>query len=100
METPVRNKNFFGHELILRKLDVCLLPSENVKYSFEPNTQKHTVLCGMGGIGKTSIAVEFAIPRREKFDAIFWIYVDEPAKLDQGTYILNRRAFLELHRYE
>lgn len=84
METPVRNRNFF-RESVFRKLDKFLLPSELTKFSSEPVTQKHVVLCGMGGLGKTSIAIEFTFSRRDKFDTVFWIRADEPAKLDQGT---------------
>jgi hypothetical protein len=96
MDTPVRNKDFFGRESILRKLDECLLPLENVKFSSEPRTQKLVVVCCTAGIGKTSIAIEFAFARREKFDAIFWIRADEPANLEQGMSSRNL-PFLRLY---
>ncbi|KAI1758309.1 P-loop containing nucleoside triphosphate hydrolase protein [Xylaria castorea] len=38
-------------------------------------------LCGIGGIGKTEIAREFARRHRDSFDAVFWVVADEVAKL-------------------
>lgn len=44
------------------------------------------VLCGIGGIGKTSIAIEYVFSRKDKFDAIFWIRAEEPEKVEQGYF--------------
>lgn len=85
MDTPVRNKDFFGRESTLQMLDDSLLPSEDLTFSSESDSQKYVVLCGMGGLGKTSIAMEFAFRRRDKFDAVFWIRADEVSKLEQGS---------------
>lgn len=40
-------------------------------------------LCGLGGVGKTEIAREFALRHKYAFDAIFWVTADEPAKPDE-----------------
>jgi hypothetical protein len=84
VETLVPNKDFFARQSILEELDKSLLPSQNLTFSSEPEMQKHAVLCGLGGLGKTSIAIEFVFSRREKFDAVFWIRADEPSKLEHG----------------
>ncbi len=42
---------------------------------------KSYVLCGMGGIGKTEIAIEYLYSRRSQFDDVFWIYADAKRKL-------------------
>lgn len=34
------------------------------------------VLCGLGGIGKTQLAIEFARKHQEKYSAIFWLNGD------------------------
>ncbi|KAK3935064.1 tetratricopeptide repeat domain-protein [Diplogelasinospora grovesii] len=84
VETPVRNKDFFSRQSILDKLDTSLLPTDNSTLLRPENiSQKYVVLCGIGGIGKTSIAIEYVFSRREKFDAVFWIRADEPSKLEQ-----------------
>ena len=59
VETPVRNKEFWGRESVLNELDTILLPQDNIAASFSPGnaTQRHAVLCGIAGIGKTSIAI-------------------------------------------
>lgn len=86
VETPVRNSDFYGRKEALRQLDDHLLPSQSkeVAFSAEGQELKHVVICGIGGIGKTSIAIEYAFSRRDKFDAIFWIRADEAAKIEQG----------------
>lgn len=79
-----KNKQFYGRGEILDTLDSVLLPRD-VSDSFASSdfSQKHAVLCGIGGIGKTSIAIEYAFSRKDKFDAVFWIRADEPEKLEQ-----------------
>lgn len=87
METPVRNRDFYGRQDALLQLDQHLLiPSAEADFSREPQSPRHVAICGIGGVGKTSIAIEYAFSRRDMFDAIFWIRADEPAKLEQGNY--------------
>jgi Holliday junction resolvasome RuvABC ATP-dependent DNA helicase subunit len=89
VDTPVRNKEFFGREVILAELKKWLLSEDldNPAFSAQPRRQRHVVLCGIGGIGKTSIAMEFAFAYGPRFDAVFWIRADEPAKLEAGMSI-------------
>jgi hypothetical protein len=84
IDTQVRNKDFFGRQALLEQLDTHLLPSTTASFSSQPSKQRHVVLCGMGGIGKTSVALEFFFSRLEKFDAVFWIRANEPGKLEDG----------------
>lgn len=84
VETPVRNNDFYGRQDTLQKLDRHLLPSKAVDFSVEREELKHVVICGIGGMGKTSIAIEYAFSRRDRFDAVFWIRADEVTKLEQG----------------
>ncbi|KAL0263689.1 hypothetical protein SLS55_002670 [Diplodia seriata] len=41
-------------------------------------------LVGPGGMGKTQIATEFVHLRKDRFDAIFWVYADQPVKVANG----------------
>ena len=83
MGAHTRDENFFGREKILQALDEVLLPSTRNGRSDPEEAAKHAVLFGMGGIGKTSIAIEFAFSQRDHFDAVFWIRADKNAKLQQ-----------------
>ncbi|KAF2015348.1 FabD/lysophospholipase-like protein [Aaosphaeria arxii CBS 175.79] len=68
-----RVRHFVDRPAEMRKLENVLLP-----------TQKHTgretvyVLRGMGGIGKTQLAVEFAHRHHHQFSAVLWL--DEQSK--------------------
>ncbi|KAM5471339.1 hypothetical protein MauCBS54593_003679 [Microsporum audouinii] len=85
IDIPVRNNTFFGRESIIQDLDKLLLPPErSTTPSLANSGRRHVALCGIGGIGKTSIAIEYVFSRKEKFDAIFWIRSDEASKLDHG----------------
>ena len=59
-----------------------LLPSQTKIISSESEGLKQFALCGMGGLGKTEIATEFALRHEEKFDAVFWILADGVTKMD------------------
>lgn len=78
-----RDENFYGRDDILQALTSILLPS-NAGYSSDSKSVKSAYLIGLGGIGKSSIAREFALTRRNSFDAIFWITADGVAKLERG----------------
>jgi NB-ARC domain len=86
IEPRVRNPAFFGRAEILNQLDQVLLPTNARLVSSEVGELglKQFALCGLGGIGKTEIAVEFAYSRKLHFDAIFWVAADETSKLATG----------------
>lgn len=46
-----------------------------------PHNVKSCVLYSMGGIGETEVAIEHIYSRRDRFDAISWIYADTVRKL-------------------
>lgn len=47
-------------------------------------TLKAFAICGMGGLGKSEIAVEYIHTRKAKYDAIFWVNSASIQKLDAG----------------
>ncbi|KAI9733663.1 MAG: hypothetical protein M1834_003265 [Cirrosporium novae-zelandiae] len=81
VDTFVKNREFFGRQDIIELLDSTLLPPRDLLVSSEPNTMKCVSLCGMAGLGKTEIAIEYAFSRKDRFDAIFWVSADNLEKL-------------------
>ncbi|KAI8258387.1 tetratricopeptide repeat domain-containing protein [Colletotrichum sp. SAR11_239] len=78
-----RMKDFFGRQDILDLIDESLLPDRQVTISSGAASVRSFALCGMGGIGKTQIAVEYAYSRRDKYDAIFLITADGKTMLSE-----------------
>ncbi|KIW74479.1 hypothetical protein Z517_12419 [Fonsecaea pedrosoi CBS 271.37] len=78
-----RNKEFTGRVRELELLDSLLLPSQDRLVSSESQASRHVTLCGMAGLGKTELALEFAHSRQERFDAVFWIHADTVNKLER-----------------
>lgn len=59
-------KTFIGRREEIQRLK-GLLPSS------ERGRRKVFVLCGLGGMGKTQLALEFARKHQNRFSAVFWI---------------------------
>jgi WD40 repeat protein len=73
-----RNGDFVGRDGDLRRLHVCLFQSAAGPVGIRP-----AGLTGMGGIGKTQLAVEYVYRRREDYpDGVFWI--DAAGPLAEG----------------
>jgi tetratricopeptide (TPR) repeat protein len=68
---PQRNKNFTGRKDILTQL------REGVS-SGVAAVLPHA-LQGMGGVGKTAVAIEYAHRYRSEYDLVWWIPADQPA---------------------
>lgn len=72
-----------------------LIPETAKDPSERPTGPKIFTISGLGGMGKTHIAEEFAVSRQEKFDAVFWVHADSPTKLDQDFGDIARALGLE-----
>ena len=65
-QVPSRNNCFCGRD---RELEAIAVQLKNT-----PNGCIHSAVCGLGGVGKTSLAVEFLWQHQEKYPGgIFWI---------------------------
>ena len=65
-QVPSRNNCFCGRD---RELEAIAVQLKNT-----PNDFIHSAVCGLGGVGKTSLVVEFLWQHQEKFPGgIFWI---------------------------
>ena len=69
----IHNPNFTGRKGILSELRLALT-------SGEPAAWKHA-LTGMGGVGKTQLAVEYIYRHKPDYRVIWWIRSEEPATM-------------------
>jgi tetratricopeptide (TPR) repeat protein len=75
---PQRNKNFTGRVDILARLRqgassriYAVLPQQ------DPDDPLPQAVQGLGGVGKTAIAIEYAYRHRSDYDLIWWIPADQ-----------------------
>jgi tetratricopeptide (TPR) repeat protein len=71
---PHRNPNFSGREKVLSTLRESMLKERNTAL-----TQQ--ALHGLGGIGKTQLAIEYAYRHSAAYEVIWWIRSEEPSTL-------------------
>lgn len=97
IEPYIRNRNFFGRTDTLSQLDVELLPnrSQQIYSQIGRRDLRQVAICGLGGVGKTETAIEWAYSRKSHFDAIFWVAADESSKLASGFCQIAIRLGLE-----
>jgi tetratricopeptide (TPR) repeat protein/DNA-binding XRE family transcriptional regulator len=65
-----QNPLFTGREETLHHLELLLLPES------EAASTLPQALCGLGGIGKTLTALEYAYRHRHAYAAVFWLQAD------------------------
>jgi tetratricopeptide (TPR) repeat protein len=68
-----RNPTFTGRQQELAALGAALTPGGTAAVT--------QVLQGAGGVGKTTLAVEYAYRHRSRFDTIWWVRAEQPATL-------------------
>ena len=71
-----RNPNFTGREAILKQLETALASGTPAALS--------QAIAGLGGVGKTQTAVEYAYRHRDQYRAVLWVRADTETSLASG----------------
>jgi len=95
LDTYSSNPSFYGRESILSLIEQQLLPPRTELISQRNTGLRHFALCGLGGMGKTEIAQEFAWRHRDDFDAVFWVVADKIPKLNECYQQISLKLGLE-----
>lgn len=69
-----RNPMFTGREALLARLATELL-------SGQADLSQPLAISGLGGIGKTQLAIEYAYDHRQNYQAVFWVRADSRESL-------------------
>jgi tetratricopeptide (TPR) repeat protein len=75
---PPQNKNFTGRTELLDALRGSLSGQATAVLSAFPSMGGVGALHGMGGVGKTQMAVEYAYRSADQYDVVWWIPADQP----------------------
>lgn len=79
-----RNPNFTGRLEVMKQLDSVLLPRSLEGKVRDFGVTQSFALYGLGGIGKTQTALEFAYSHRHHFDAVLWVQADERTSIAES----------------
>lgn len=79
-----RNPRFVGRVDLLRQMDDALLPENRLRAEDVEEMRQSYTVHGLGGIGKTELAREYALSRCEQFDAVFWVEAETADQLSKG----------------
>ncbi len=84
---PPQNPNFTGRETMLEDLKAAL--RESNRAAVLPHT-----LHGLGGVGKSQLAIEYARRFQADYDLIWWIPADDETNIRRSFVSLARRLSL------
>lgn len=80
-EVPLdTNQNYVERNSIINQLEDLLEPSKTLKVS----EAVRVVLYGLGGAGKTEVAVHFAERHRKQYKAVFWVYGADASRMEES----------------
>ena len=72
-----RNAGFVGREALLKQIERALRP----KVRSSTAVALTQAIRGLGGIGKTQLAIEYVHRHAADYDAVLWVRADPPATL-------------------
>lgn len=80
---PPRNPNFTGRDELLDLLEQRLREGTT--------TVLPEAIHGMGGVGKTQLAIEYAYRHQSQYDIVWWIPAERPGQIGQSLVELAQR---------
>jgi tetratricopeptide (TPR) repeat protein len=92
-EIPLRNKNFTGREAIFTQLRRSAAHRVTAVVPLEDPLPQ--ALQGLGGVGKTAVAAEYAHRFRAEYDVVWWIPADQLPLVRASLAALAARLGLE-----
>ncbi|KAK4244754.1 P-loop containing nucleoside triphosphate hydrolase protein [Corynascus novoguineensis] len=87
---PLRNPSFVGRASRLEEIHRCLCPPDADIEPHEQSNLKSVVLCGLGGVGKSQLALEYAYRYKASFQACFWVTCESETKITEGFSEISR----------
>ena len=78
---PARTQEFTGREPLLAELAAALDQQRDRPVVVQAVT-------GMGGVGKTTMAIEYAHRHRDRFDIAWWVPAEDPASIPDSLFTL------------
>ncbi len=92
-DIPLRNKNFTGREAIFTQLRRSTAHRVTAVVPLEDPLPQ--ALQGLGGVGKTAVAAEYAHRFRSEYDVVWWIPADQLPLVRASLAALAARLGLE-----
>jgi hypothetical protein len=73
-----QNPHFIGRKALLAALRVYLCDEAPLRFTHR------VALCGMGGVGKTQLAIEYVVTFCESYSHVFWLSAASESDLVSG----------------
>jgi len=80
-----RNVNFTGRESILREIREGFVSGDPLR--------RVQAIHGLGGVGKTQVAMEYAYRHRDEYPIVWWVRAEEPATMLEDFVALAKPLF-------
>ena len=92
-EVPQRNDDFTGRDALLQRLITCFKPSDVTMLEQKPSShtkqkpsQSNPIVIsacnGLGGVGKTQLAIEFVHRYQQLYPYVFWFPAEESSLIE------------------